>query len=508
MAASAFGSQDVVAVIGAGTMGAGIAQVAASAGHDTVLFDIDEGAAETAVQRIAQGLERQVGRGKITAAQKTDVMRRIRPARKLRDLAPAGLVIEAVVEKLEVKRDLFGRLESICRRDCIFASNTSSLSITAIAAGLQRPQNIVGMHFFNPAPVMKLVEVVSGLSTDCRTAECVYETAKAWGKHAVHAKSTPGFIVNRVARPFYAEPLRLLEEGCADLATIDAIIRESGGFRMGPFELMDLIGHDVNYAVTCSVFSAFHGDPRFSPSLVQKALVDGGFLGRKSGQGFYSYGDGADRPKPALAPSATGPSRITVIGDLGVADTLAAAWEDAGTEVGREPGDDAMIVAQGVHIALTDGRSATLRAADTGHPETVLFDLAIDYECAPRIVLAVADQASEQSVNLAVGLFQSLGKSVSVVDDSPGLVVMRTVCTIANEGADAVLLGVCDASGVDTAMQSGLNYPLGPLAWADRLGYANVLKVLDNLSRSYGHDRYRASWQLRRVAAAGTSFYS
>ncbi|MCG8426177.1 MAG: 3-hydroxyacyl-CoA dehydrogenase NAD-binding domain-containing protein, partial [Chromatiales bacterium] len=286
---SALDKSKTVAVIGAGTMGAGVAQVAAAAGHTTLLFDTNAEAIERGIAGISKGLNRLVERGKMDEQQRDAILANLHPVTELEQLAPATLVIEAIIEDLATKQSLFRQLEDICGEETILATNTSSLSVTAIAAKLQRPGNLVGMHFFNPAPIMKLVEVVSGITTNKTVAEKVYDTSLAWGKHAVYAKSTPGFIVNRVARPFYAEGLRALEEGAADAATLDAIMRESGGFRMGPFELMDLIGHDVNYAVTCSVFDAYYNDPRFLPSLTQKELVDGGLLGRKSGRGFYNY---------------------------------------------------------------------------------------------------------------------------------------------------------------------------------------------------------------------------
>lgn len=496
-------SSDRVAVIGAGTMGAGIAQIAAAAGHETLLFDTNREVVERAVQQIGAGLARLVASGKLTQAGRDEALARVRPVDDLGDVAAARLVVEAVVEDLATKRSLFGQLERICATDTLLATNTSSLSITAIAARLDHPGRLVGMHFFNPAPVMKLVEVVRGLSTDPEAVETVYETARAWGKRPVVARSTPGFIVNRVARPFYAEALRALEEGASDCATLDAIVRESGGFRMGPFELMDLIGHDVNYAVTASVFSAFYNDPRFLPSLVQKELVDGGLLGRKSGRGFYRYGEEAERPAPAQEPARRRPSHAVVSGSLGPADALVPMMERAGIRVTWEAGGDGVITVDGAALSLTDGRSASRLAADSGITDTLVFDLALDYEKAERIAVARADSASASALAAVVGLFQALGKTVSVIDDLPGLVVMRTVCMLANEAADAVLHQVCDAAGADAALCDGVNYPRGPLAWADLIGPARVLRVIENLQQAYGLDRYRPSRLLRRTVESG-----
>ena len=481
----------VVAVIGSGAMGSGIAQVAAVAGHTVRLFDTRPEAVDKAIAGIATALARLVEKGRMGAAEADLARERIHAMRALDEGKGAALVVEAVVEDLDVKRALFADLEGIVGPDCILATNTSSISVTAIGARLQRPERLVGMHFFNPVPLMALVEVISGVATDKTAADTVYATAAAWGKNPVHAKSTPGFIVNRVARPYYAEGLRLLLEQAADPATIDAVMRDCGGFRMGPFELMDLIGHDINYSVTQSVFHAYYGDPRFAPSVVQQELVNAGFLGRKTGRGFYRYGDDVAPPQAQAEPAQQGGAQAT----LGGADPLTSALKARLHDVSTAAGGAATIF-------LTDGRSATQRALDEGRPDTILFDLLLDPARATRIALARADQCSDAAWNAAVGLFQQAGFTVSRLDDVPGMAVMRTVAMLANEALDAVNQGVCSAAAVDIAMQKGVNYPRGPLAWADAIGLHHVFTVLANLGATYGEDRYRVSPLLRRKLAA------
>jgi len=361
---------------------------------------------------------------------------------------------------------------------------------------------------------MALVEIVHGVATDPAVAATVYATAAAWGKHPVHATSTPGFIVNRVARPYYGEALRLLRERAAEPATIDAVLRDCGGFRMGPFELMDLIGHDISFSVTQSVFHAYFNDPRYAPSVIQQELVNAGFLGRKTGRGFYRYGADAARPEPqAEAPQAR-PDAVRVTrgqgGGHAVFSALEARLAQAGIALshpGLADGADAVEAPAfhtgGAAIYLTDGRSATQRAFEDGHADTVLFDLLLDPGKAPRIALARADGCAQASWQAAVGLFQAAGFAVTRLDDVPGMAVMRTVAMLANEAADAVLQGVCDAQAVDTAMQKGVNYPRGPLAWADAIGLAHVHRVLANLAEAYGEDRYRVSPLLRRRLFGG-----
>ena len=506
---TALDSSVVVGVNGAGAMGAGIAQVAAQAGHPVRLYDNREGAAKTAIDGIERQLQRLVEKGRFTAAEAAATVQRLQPVAALETLADCGFVIEVIVENLPVKQQLLAQLESICAPGCILASNTSSLSVTSLGAGRQHPERIVGMHFFNPAPVMKLVEVVSGLLTDPAVAATVHDTAVRWGKKPVYTRSTPGFIVNRVARPFYAESLRLLQEQAADCATLDALMRDAGGFRMGAFELTDLIGHDVNYAVTCSVFDAYYGDFRFQPSLIQKELVDAGLLGRKSGRGFYSYADNAVKPEPrSVSVSGDTAPGCVALGDCGLLSPLPTRLAAAGVMVSSEPSSDAGVLRIGsATLALTDGRMACQRAGEDGLTNLVLVDLALDYGKATRLAVSRAHNTSDEALQQVVDCLARADIRVSELSDVPGLALMRTVAMLANEGADTVLHAVADEAGVDTAMCAGVNYPLGPLAWADRIGLPLVAQVLTQLQQAYGEDRYRPSLLIRRLAAEGRNFH-
>jgi 3-hydroxybutyryl-CoA dehydrogenase len=508
---SALPREATVAVFGAGAMGAGIAQVAAQAGHRVQLFDARINAAEQAKRRIVDTFGALVAKGKLDAREADAAGERIRPVHAVGDVVSAKLVIEAIVEDLEAKRELFRELEVVVSPDAILATNTSSLSVTALAAGLKHPERLVGMHFFNPAPVLPLVEVVSGLATAADVAQTIYDTAAAWGKTPVHAASTPGFIVNRCARPFYAEALRLLAERAADPATLDAVMREAGGFRMGPFELMDMIGHDVNFAVTKSVWEAYFHDPRFTPSVQQQELVAAGFLGRKSGRGFYDYAEGVARPSPQTEAARPCPQRVAAYGDLGAAnalvDRLAALGVPLDRQPPRPPFPSGVLAAGGAWLALSDGRTATQRGAD-GVRDLVLFDLAFDYHAATRIAVSRSDHCSDAAWGAAVGLLQAAGIAVSAIDDIAGLPVLRTVAMLANEAADAVQQGIASSSDIDVAMRRGVNYPRGPLAWADAIGCQTVREVLVNLMAHYGDGRYRLSPLLARRCASGQRLVS
>ena len=297
-----FSRETLVGVIGAGAMGSGIAQVAATYGHNVLILDQDASALERASASIEKNLARGVDKNRLSASEADDIKSRVIHAHSYDALREAGLIIEAIVENLEIKRDLFESLDKIVKPDAILATNTSSLSVTAIARGSTRPERVLGIHFFNPPTVLPLVEIVPGLATLPEVTDKAQQLVDAWGKKTVVASDTPGFIVNRIARPFYGEALRIYEEGIADMATIDWAMKEIGGFRMGPFELMDFIGNDVNFAATKSVYEATFHDARFRPTLTQQRLFDAGFLGRKTGRGYYDYSAGASIPEPNRDP--------------------------------------------------------------------------------------------------------------------------------------------------------------------------------------------------------------
>jgi 3-hydroxybutyryl-CoA dehydrogenase len=378
-----------VGIVGAGTMGSGMAQIAAEAGCEVILVDAHEHALARSKEQLERVMNRLLEKGRKTAEESADLQSRIRRTTDLVDLQTCDLVIEAIVEQLQAKSDLFKALEAILPREAVLATNTSSLSVTALAQACDHPQRVVGLHFFNPAPLMALVEVIPALQTDPDLVEHAVANMRAWGKAPAVAKDTPGFIVNRVARPFYSEALRIHEEGLASVADIDASMR-AAGFKMGPFELMDLIGHDVNYAVTSTVHEAFYGDPRYRPSHVQRQLVAAGWLGRKSGRGFYAY-DGKEK---------------------------------------------------------------------------------LDADGQPK--QGVAD---------------------------------RILTMLMNEAMDAVFWQIASAQDVDVAMQKGVNYPKGLLAWAEERGLNSVEAQMDELRRRYGEERYRCSPLLRDMAQSGKSFF-
>jgi 3-hydroxybutyryl-CoA dehydrogenase len=293
-----FTSNSKIGIVGSGAMGSGIAQGAATSGHTVLVYDNNKAALEKAQKSLNTSLLKLTEKQKLTKEKSASVFENTLFTAELSDLKDCDLVIEAIVENLQVKQNVFSELEKIVAEGCVLATNTSSLSITSIAASCKKPQRVLGIHFFNPATLMPLVEIIPGIATDPAFVSACRSLIDSWGKTTVLAKDTPGFIVNRVARPYYGEALRIYEEGIADIATIDWAMKEIGGFKMGPFELMDLIGHDVNYIVTETVWKQFYFDPRFKPALAQKRLLEAGFLGRKTGKGFYNYAEGEKMPEP------------------------------------------------------------------------------------------------------------------------------------------------------------------------------------------------------------------
>jgi 3-hydroxybutyryl-CoA dehydrogenase len=498
-------TSDAIFVIGAGIMGAGIAQVAAQAGHPVMLFDTREGAASDAIAKLTNGLAAQVAKGKMTDEAARGTIARISPVGNIGDAATARMAIEAIVENLEAKQQLLRQLEEVVDDACVLASNTSSISITALANGLKHPERLVGMHFFNPVPAMKLVEVVSGLRTSPQIADAVLALAGTWGKVGVHARSTPGFIVNRIARPYYAETLSLLQERAAEPAALDACLR-GAGFRMGPCELMDLIGHDTNFAVTQSVFDANFGDKRFAPSLVQRELVDGGLLGRKSGRGFFDYAAAASLSEDAAVPERRLPKAdgIVLHGENVAVERWVAALDRDGMAFARNARSEwiGLETPQG-QLRLTDGRSAALVAVRERVREVALFDLPIAHgggQPGSSLAWTVSGGASANWTAQAEHWIALAGWTPRRMADAGGLVVARTIAMLINEAADAVLQGVCTQEAADAAMKLGVNYPAGPFEWLAAWDIQAVVTLLDHLDNQYRGERYRVSRELRQRA--------
>jgi 3-hydroxybutyryl-CoA dehydrogenase len=382
-----------VGVVGAGAMGTGIAQVALLAGCSVIISDNYPESIAKSKGILSQNLNKMQDKGKLTAEQVALLNSQVQWTDSNADLHDCEIIIEAIIEELPIKKKLFAELESIVSNTCILASNTSSLSITSIAAACKNPVRVVGIHFFNPAPIMELVELIPAIQSDAAVLSTAKATIDGWGKRTVIAKDTPGFIVNRIARPFYSEALRILEEGIADCQTIDQAMTQELGFKMGPFALMDFIGHDVNFRVTESVFNSFYYEPRYKPSFTQKRLFEAGWLGRKSGKGFYDYS----------SPTA----------------------------------------------------------------------------------------AQTKDINPA------LAKEISE----------RILLMLINEAADALYWQVASAADIDLSMTKGVNYPKGLLAWADELGIAHCVNLLDSLYETYHEDRYRCSPLLRKKAMLCETFY-
>jgi len=449
------GSQTVVGVCGAGAMGAGIAQVAAQAGHRTLVFDLDETALGRGRKGVESSLAAVVKRGKLTEEAAQATLARMEWTTDIGKLSVAGLVIEAIVEKLSVKQELFKRLEAVVGVDAILATNTSSLSVSDIAAGLAHPRRFMGLHFFNPAPIMKLVEVPSGTATDPALAADALALMQRWGKVAIAVRDVPGFIVNRVARPYYAEGWRALDEQAADAATLDFLYRDLGGFRMGPLELGDVIGHDINSAAARTVFEAYGGKVRFVLPAGQLEFVKQGRLGRKSGRGVYDYSSGSITDTPRFS-------------------------ESAGSAASEH-----------VLVHSSDGRSARRMAADTGR-SVVVLDHAFNKDATSIAFAASDDTARQAALNFAAGS----GKKVVELADRPGLVVFRTLLQLVNAAADAVTDEVATPDGIDLAMMNGVNYPFGLLAWAR--AYADkVAPALDHIAEETGEAMYRPNTWLR-----------
>lgn len=510
-----------IGVAGAGTMGAGIAQLACLAGARTLLHDPLPDALERGIEQIKRHLERGAARGRWSTEDAAAAAERLQPVATLEELAPCELVIEAAPERLELKRGLFGGLsDGIVSEQCVLATNTSSLLVTAIASGARRPERVVGMHFFNPAPLMPLLEVVAGAQSSEQALALARATGEAMGKVVIEAVDGPGFLVNRCNRPFGLEGLRLLQDRAATVSEIDRICRQGGGFKMGPFELMDLVGVDVGLEISRSFFEQSFGEPRWRPSQIAVRTVAAGRLGRKSGRGYYDYSEGTDSyraPDPEPLPPGGGDGVVVVAGVSPLAMELrdaaaGAGWdvlepEEAGDrqppflildvtgeeepEAPLEGGPQAICCSSGSLAALDPGGGAVGFHALPPLSEAALVELTKG----PDSAAAAADAAER--------FFATLGKHTVWVADAPGLVLGRIVCQVINEAAFAIGEGVGSAQDIDAGMVNGLSYPRGPLAWADQIGLDHVVGVLDGLYSELREERYRTAPALRRLALAG-----
>ncbi|HVR06398.1 MAG TPA: 3-hydroxyacyl-CoA dehydrogenase NAD-binding domain-containing protein [Solirubrobacteraceae bacterium] len=502
-AAAAAEPAKVIGVLGAGTMGAGIAQLACRAGARTLLHDPIPEALQRGAERVRAGLQKEADKGRLSTEEALAAAQRLEVADAIEQLAPCELVIEAAPERAELKRELYERLSQIVGAECVLATNTSSLPVTGIAAAASHPERVVGMHFFNPAPLMRLLEVVAGERSGEPALAIARATGEAMGKDVILASDGPGFLVNRCNRPFGLEALRLLQERIAGVPEIDTICRLGGGFRMGPFELMDLVGVDTGFEISQSFYALSFGEPRWRPSPIAARYVAAGLHGRKSGRGYYDYsGEGPHRPPDPEPPPRSAGARVQGKGPLAEALRTLAATGDRPSGMST--------------LAATGDRPSGVSAPAAAPPDDVQVDgvdtpeIVVDglggsvagepfYSLTPLALVEVTGAAGERA-------FAGLGLHTARVEPCPGGVLGRIVCQLVNECAFALGEGVGSARDIDTGMVLGLNHPRGPLAWADMLGPERVLAVLDALWAEYREERYRAAPALRRLVRASGRF--
>jgi 3-hydroxybutyryl-CoA dehydrogenase len=490
-------------IIGAGAMGRGIAQVAALSGMNVLLYDNEANVIVSAISFIEDMINKSAAKGKITEADAKKAVALIKRADHLKDFSRCDVVIEAIIEDLNAKRELFKKLEDIVSNECIIATNTSSLSVTAIAAVCRNPKRIAGFHFFNPVPLMKLVEVVRGLATEVRTINSLVGIAQKMGHTPVVTKDAPGFIVNHAGRAYVTESLAILSENIADTYQIDAVLRDAAGFRMGPFELFDLTGLDISHTATEAIYNQFYQDPRFRPSYIAQTRLNAGLLGRKTGRGFYAYENG----NQVLQEKNGKKENIDIKGIKVWVDTantegfkiLTAYLKSKGIAIdtGNKPDKDSLIVVSPV------AEDATTTALNTGlDPKRVIavdtlmgFDKHRTMMSTPATLQHIKDTAET--------IFSADGVAVDSINDSPGFIAGRVLAMVVNIGCNVAEKGIAAPEDIDRAVKLGLGYPFGPLEWGDKIGAGKVLDILNFLYNFYGDPRYRPTPWLRRRARLG-----
>ncbi len=505
-------------------MGAGIAQAALAAGFPVLLYDVNAEALERARERIASGLQKQ---------NHADAIERLRSVASLAELANIMLVIEAAPEQLALKRELFTLIGAICPAPAIIASNTSSLPIAALASACSAPERVAGLHFFNPVHRMALVEIVRTTQTNDATIMALRAFAEQLGKTPVLVRDTPGFVVNRVARPFYGEALRLVGDGVANHVMVDMALQQAGEFPLGPFALMDLIGIDVNFAVTKSMYEQSFGEPRYRPHPIQQQKVLAGQLGRKIGRGFYEYSSQAtvasQQPAAALekSQSAIDNRRSAIVSTGTWAPTMTDLLTTAGWTLLEElPYGQSDIGAAFVIAGRDEGAVDQTLILDRTLPahvpifaqcaDIMASELAMELRFPERLVgydglftnnlmtLVATSKLSDEARDVAEHIVRGFGRQPVWIEDGPALIVPRVVAMLANEAAFAVGEGIAEPEAIDTAMRLGMNHPIGPLARAKQIGYDKTVAILDHLRTEYGEERYRVAPALRRAARLGT----
>ncbi len=493
-----------VGVVGCGVMGRGIAQIAVLSGAQVRLADSREGAAAAAREELIGTFARLIEKNKLDTAAASAAAGRLQACGNLDELGDCHVIVEAIVEDLAAKKSLFSTLEDIVDEDAILATNTSSLSVTAIAAGLRHPQRVAGFHFFNPVPLMKIVEAIGGFATAPDVVDYLLALGKHWGHTAVRAKDTPGFIVNHAGRGYGTEGMRLLAEGVASVPTLDNILRDTAGFRLGPCELFDLTGLDVSHPVMESIYHQYYEEPRFRPQGLTRQMLTAGALGKKVGHGFYRYIDGKKEAIAEPAHARVQASSVWLSQERPeLAERIASVIAAAGVaiESGARPSDNALCI---VTPLGEDTTTCVVREGLDGRRTVAVETL---FDVSRRRVVMTSPATSADTLAMACGLFGATGTPVSVIRDSAGLVAQRVVAHIVNIACEIAQQGIADPQDIDRAVTLGLGYPLGPLAWGDQLGAATVLTILKNLELHTGDARYRPSPWLQRRALLGLSLH-
>ena len=491
-------------IVGAGVMGRGIAQIAATAGINVILNDVESSVCEDANDFIKKMLDRSVEKGKLSITEADAAKSNITISTKLEDLAACDVVVEAIVEDLDIKKSLFNKLESIVNDDCILATNTSSLSVTSIAAGCKHPGRVAGFHFFNPVPLMKLVEVIEGVRSKVEVINQLSLLASRCGHHIVNVNDSPGFLVNHSGRGLVTEGLRLLYENVTDAITVDTVMRDCAGFRMGPFELMDLIGLDVTFPATEQIYQQFFQEPRLRPTPLQQRRFAAGLLGRKSGEGFYRYEN-----NEKVLPVVLNDSVVEIKSSFWLTNNCDPLLREKvqemlkSTDCKIDTSDKADQDSIAIVMPLGWDISTAVRLEGLSPERTIGIEPLFNHD--KRIVLMTNPATSQEVIDESRTMLSNTDRSISIIRDSAGFIAQRVISTIINIACDIAQQGIAKPEDIDKGVKLGLGYPQGPLEMGNSIGPELILIILENMLECYGDNRYRPSPWLKRRAQLGLS---